>query len=132
MKTGGIIISLEDITERKKTDLELRKFVSLADHSMEFIAMCDLNFKPFYVNQAGLRLVGLDSLQRLAALELKDFFFPEDQRYLSEEFFPRVLREGRAEVEIRFRHFQTGEPVWMIYNVFYIHDAAGYPSASPR
>ena len=62
MTTGGIIISLEDITERKRTELELRKFVSLADNSMEFIGMCDLNLKPFYVNKAGLRLVGLRQL----------------------------------------------------------------------
>ena len=39
-----------------------------------------------------------------------------------------MLREGRAEVEIRFRHFQTGEPLWMIYNVFYLRDADGNPA----
>ena len=127
VKTGGIIMSLEDVTERKRTELELRKFVSLADHSMEFIGMCDLNLKPFYVNKAGLRLVGLDSLEQLSRTDVKEFFFPEDQRFIMEEFFPRVFREGRAEVEIRFRHFQTGEPLWMIYNVFYIKDAADRP-----
>jgi len=127
VNTGGIIISFEDITERKGADLELRKFVSLADHSMEFIGMCDLNLMPFYVNQAGLRLVGLDSLEQLARAGIKEFFFPEDQRFIMEEFLPRVLREGSAEVEIRFRHFRTGEPIWIIYNVFYIKDAADRP-----
>ena len=28
-------------------------------------------------------------------------------------------------MEIRFRHFKTGQPIWMIYTVFYIKDAAG-------
>ncbi|MGC2322981.1 MAG: PAS domain S-box protein [Terriglobales bacterium] len=55
------------------------------------------------------------------------FFFPEDQRFVYEEFFPRVQREGRVEVEVRFRHFKTGAALWMIYNVFYIKDDDGQP-----
>jgi PAS domain S-box-containing protein len=125
--TGGIIIFSEDITARKTAAAEMRKFVSLADNSMEFVGMCDLNLVPFYANQASLRLVGLGSLEDLSRTPVQEFFFPEDQKFILEEFFPRVLREGRAEAEIRFRHFQTGEPVWMIYNVFYIRDAAGQP-----
>ena len=125
--TGGIIIFSEDITARKTAEAEMRKFVSLADHSLEFVGMCDLNLMPFYANRASLRMVGLESLEELARTPVQEFFFPEDQKFILEEFFPRVLREGRAETEIRFRHFQTGEPVWMIYNVFYIRDAAGEP-----
>ncbi len=126
--TEGIIIFSEDITARKRAELEAQKFVSLADHSTEFIAMCDLNFMPFYANEASLRLVGLESWEQLLRTPVREFFFPEDQRFIIEEFFPRVFREGNAEVEIRFRHFQTGEPIWMIYNVFYIKDAAGQPA----
>jgi len=129
-KRGAPVAILEtnnDITERKKEELELRKFVSLAENSAEFIGMCDMNLIPFYVNPAGLRLVGLDSLEQTARTPVPEFFFPEDQRFITEEFVPRVVREGRAEVEIRFRHFQTGEPIWMIYTVFHITDAAGRP-----
>jgi PAS domain S-box-containing protein len=113
--------------ERKKAELELQKFVSLADNSTEFIGICDMNLVPFYVNQAGMRLVGLDSLEQLRRTPVQEFFFPQDQPFITGEFFPRVLREGRAEVDIRFRHFQTGEALWMTYNVFYIKDAAGQP-----
>jgi PAS domain S-box-containing protein len=121
----GILIFAEDITEQKRQEQELRKFVSLADNSDEFIGMCDMNLMPFYANQAALRLVGLNSLEQLFRTPVPEFFFPEDQRFITEEFFPRVLREGRAEVEIRFRHFKTGKPLWMICNVFYIKDAGG-------
>ena len=100
-------------------------FRSLADHSLEFIGMCDLEFRPFYVNPAGLKLVGLGSLEEACAVKVQDFFFPEDQRYITEEFFPKVLREGRGEVEIRLRHFKTGAALWMIYNVFEVRDAQG-------
>ncbi len=31
-------------------------FKSLADHSREFIGICDMEFKPFYVNEAGMKM----------------------------------------------------------------------------
>lgn len=127
INTGGVVVFFEDITERKRAELELRKFVSLADNSSEFVGMCDMNLMPFYANQASWRLVGLESREQALQTPVPSFFFPEDRRFILEEFFPRVMREGRAEVEIRFRHFQTGQPLWMIYNVFYIKNEAGQP-----
>ncbi|MGD0960415.1 MAG: PAS domain S-box protein [Methylomonas sp.] len=119
------IAILRDITERTNLEQERQKFVSLANNSMEFVGMCDMNFTPFYVNEAGLRLVGLDNLTQCIATPVQEFFFPEDQSFILDEFFPRVLREGQADVEIRFRHFKSGAAIWMLYNVFFIKDGAG-------
>jgi PAS domain S-box-containing protein len=116
-----------DITERKVAELEIQRFVSLAENSTQFIGMCDMNYVPFYANKAGLKMVGLESVSQLAETPVPEFFFPEDRGFIINEFFPRVLREGRAELEIRFRHFKTGEPMWMIYNVFYIRGERGQP-----
>jgi PAS domain S-box-containing protein len=118
-----------ELHERKKADLELQKFVSLADNSSELIGMCDMNLGPFYVNEAGIRLLGLSGLEQVRRTPIAEFFFSEDQRFITEDFFPRVLHAGRAEVEIRFRHFQTGAPLWMIYTAFCIKDASGLPVA---
>jgi len=123
----GYVIALRDITERKHMELERQKFVSLADNSLEFISMCDMNFIPFYINEAGMRLVGLDNLEQCIRTPVQEFFFPEDQRYILDEFLPRVVREGHADVEIRFRHFKSGAAIWMIYNVFFIKDSTGEP-----
>lgn len=123
-----------DITERKQAEVERQKFVSLAEQSLEFIGMCNLDFKPFYVNEAGRRLVGLDSLEQACAAHVKDYFFPEDQSRILGEFFPSVLRQGNGEIVVRFRHFKTGEALWMIYNVFQVMDengqVAGYATVS--
>ncbi|MGJ0514298.1 MAG: hybrid sensor histidine kinase/response regulator [Methylomicrobium sp.] len=123
----GYVIALRDITERKHIELERQKFVSLADNSMEFIGMVDMNFIPFYINEAGMRLVGLDNLEQGIQTPAREFFFPEDQRFIVEEFLPRVAREGHADVEIRFRHFKSGDAIWMLYNVFMIKDSTGEP-----
>ena len=46
-----------------------------------------------------------------------------------DEFFPSVLEKGHGEIEVRFRHFKTGEARWMAYKVLTLPDAAGRPVA---
>lgn len=114
---------------RKKSapEIEHQIFISLAENSTEFIGISDLNLKPIYVNPAGLRRVGLDSFEQAAQTSVPDFFFPEDREFIGGEFFEQVQREGRGETEIRFRHFKTGEPLWMIYTVFVVKDERDAP-----
>ena len=118
-----------DLETRKHWEQDCRRFITLADRCTEFIGMCDMDFNPFYVNEAALQLVGLDSLEDLRKVRVLDFFFPEDRDFIQNEFIPRVLREGSSATEVRFRHFKTGAALWMIYNVFVIKDGAGKPSA---
>ncbi len=121
----GMVLIFNDVTERKQADVERQKFVMLADSSSEFIGMCDLEMKPHYVNPAGMRMVGLPDMEAACRVKVQDYFFLEDQRFIAEEFFPRVLRDGHGDVEIRLRHFQTGEPIWMFYYLFSVLDASG-------
>jgi PAS domain S-box-containing protein len=123
----GYIGSCIDITPRKHAEEERQKFVSLADNSREFIAMCHQDLRPFYINAAGRKLVGLPPRGCAGQLKVTGLFFPEDQRFIKNDFFPQVLREGHGQVEIRFRHFGTGSAIWMLFSVFSIHDAAGAP-----
>jgi PAS domain S-box-containing protein len=117
--------SIMDVTEKRQAEDERQKFVSLADQSLEFIGMYDLELKPFYVNRAGLHLVGVDNVEAARRAKFQDHFFPEDQSFVLNEFVPRLRREGRSRVEIRLRHFQTGEAIWVLYNMFGIYDARG-------
>lgn len=119
------IAVVEDISERKRLELERQKFFLLAESSSEFIGMCDLDLNPLYVNPEGRRMVGLPDMAAACRVKVIDYFFPEDQQFIAEEFFPRVQREGHGDVEIRLRHFQTGEPIWIYYYVFSVYDAAG-------
>ena len=121
-----LVISMAmDVTERKNVEAERKKFFLLAESSSEFIGMCDLDMNPLYVNPAGQRLVGLPDMAAACQVKVQDYFFPEDQRFITEEFFPRVLREGHGDVEIRLRHFLSGEPIWMYYYLFRVQDSKG-------
>ena len=79
-----------DITERKVAELEIQKFVSLAENSTQFIGMCDMNYVLFYANNAALKIVGLESVSQLAGTPVPQFFFPGDRDFIINEFFPRV------------------------------------------
>jgi PAS domain S-box-containing protein len=114
-----------DITDRKLAEADRQKFVRLVESSTDFIGMCDLQGIPFFINRAGLELVGLHSIEQARRTPVRDFFFPEDHATIIDEFFPSVLANGHGEIEVRFRHFETGEARWMAYKVLTLTDPSG-------
>ena len=118
---------VRDIAARKQAEADREKFVTLVENSTDFIAMCDLEGVPFFVNRAGLAMVGLDDLEAARRVPVASFFFPEDQQRVMHEFFPSVLATGHGEIEVRFRHFKTGAALWMSYKVVTLPGADGRP-----
>jgi PAS domain S-box-containing protein len=114
-----------DITERKKVEAEREQFVTVVENSTDFIGMCDLQGMPFFVNRAGLAMVGLRDIDEARHTPVREFFFPEDQPRVMGEFFASVMKAGHGEIEVRFRHFQTGKALWMAYKLLALKDASG-------
>lgn len=122
-----LLFVAQDITERRRAEEERHKFVSLAENSTEFIGICDLHGRPIFVNDAGLRLVGLESVEEAKRMHVRDFFFPEDLSFIDKGLFPSAQEGVRSEVEVRFRNFKTGQARWVICNVFPIKTEEGVP-----
>ena len=118
---------VRDITERRRVESDRQKFVTLIENSTDFIGMSDLSGIPFFVNHAGLEMVGLDDIEQARRTPVQEFFFPEDQPMIMNEFFPAVLANSHGEIEVRFRHFKTGQPRWMAYKVVTLTNAANEP-----
>ncbi|CCH54451.1 PAS/PAC sensor signal transduction histidine kinase [Fibrisoma limi BUZ 3] len=121
-----IIGIVQDITHQKLADEEREKFLSISHYSRDFIGMCDMQMKTLFVNKAGVDMLGIEG--NVLEASPWDCFFPEDHAYLNDHFYPMVKRDGHGEVEIRFRHFKTNQPIWVIYSVFIIHDSKGEPA----
>jgi len=131
-ETGRVVFLAatgSDITDRKRAEADRERFATIIENSTDFIGICDLNGIPFFVNRAGLQMVGLSSIEEARATPIAEFFFPEDQPRITEEFFPAVLRDGHGEIEVRFRHFKTGVARWMAYKVLTVKDSTGQPVA---
>ena len=120
---------VRDMSRQRWAEADREKFVTLVENSPDFIAMCDLNGVPFFINRAGREMVGLDDLEQARWTPLTSFFFPEDQHRIMREFLPSVLERGHGEIDVRFRHFKTGEARWMAYKVVTVPDASGRPVA---
>jgi PAS domain S-box-containing protein len=118
---------VRDITDRRRAESDREKFATLVESSTDFIGMCDLDGVPFFINRAGLEMVGLDSIEQARKTPVAAFFFPEDQDRIMNQFFPAVMEQGHGEVEVRFRNFKTGAARWMAYKVLKLVDVTGQP-----
>ncbi|MGI2904603.1 PAS domain S-box protein [Tolypothrix sp. VBCCA 56010] len=115
-----LIITATNITERKRTEQERQMFVSLIENSNDFIGIGTLEGHPLFINEAGRKLVGIDSLEAVKSIKIEELFLPEDREYLQQCIIPAVIEDGLWQSEYRFRHFQTEEPIPVDCNTFLI------------
>ena len=110
----GINVSVEEVTARKVLERRLQQFEVLAETSSQFIGTCDLDQFPLYINEAGLKLIGLESLDTAKKIPILEIVHPDDRVRFRDTFLSRLIRDGRAEGQFRFRHFETGAPIWVL------------------
>ncbi|MEA5571641.1 PAS domain S-box protein [Calothrix sp. UHCC 0171] len=111
-----------NITDRKKTEEERQHFVSLVENSSDFIAMATLDGKGWYINQAGLELVGFRDTEEFLQTTISDYHTDEDNKYIQEVAVPTIMSKGCWQGELSFRHFRTGELIPIEYNIFVLKD----------
>jgi PAS domain S-box-containing protein len=112
-----------DLTERKRAELERQLLASLVEQATELMAIADLEGgTPIYLNKAGLKMVGLDSLEEAKTRRGLHYMFPEDRPFVNAVLWPTVLEKGSWSGEMRFRHFKTGDPIPIHYSAFRIDD----------
>lgn len=130
---GGVIIGASkvarDITARKRAETRLRTLAAVVEQSTDFIGISTPEMIPIFINEAGLRMVGLDSLEEATRHSVLDFFWPDDRAQIENEAVPVLLSDGRWRGETRFRHFKSGQPIHTIWNVTTIRDDDGKPIA---
>jgi len=115
----------ENITAQRTVEKRAHDFAFLIENTEDFVGVSDLEFRPIFTNEAAARMAGID--RPLSELSVFDVIAPEHHAFLREQFFPHVLREGRARTELRFRNVATGETFWMEYSVLRMDDADGRP-----
>ena len=93
----------EDHTQHK---LDL---VALADSVDVFICMATLHGKPFYLNPAGCRLVGLDEDAPALSTSLHDLYTEASWAELRDVAVPAVKERGQWRGQSRLRNAKTGE-----------------------
>jgi len=126
--------SNRDITDRKRVEEEHRKLVSLVENSNELIGLATLEGTPLYLNEAGLHLVGLESMDDIKDLSIDDFVPEGVKSSLVETLLPALKETGSFSGEAHLKNFQTGESIVVFCNAFIIKppdtDEPGYIAAA--
>ena len=110
-------------------DSLVRMLASLVTASREFIGVADLEGNALFVNDAGRDLVGLRDLEAVRSTRIIDYFSADDHRRILEEVLPAVRDTGFWEGELKFRNFQTGQLVPVLYNIFPVRNSTGAVTA---
>lgn len=119
---GNWFATLTDIDREHRLEEERRMFASLAENSNDFIAIASLAGNVIFMNDAGRRLLEIDSVEDARKAEALEFFLPDDRPYVREVIYPALARDGRWTGDFRFRNFRTEAPVSVWYSIFYIRD----------
>lgn len=125
---------VEDITDRKQAEEELRLFKTIVEASQESVAISDSNGQLFYVNPAHEKLFGR-ALEEAKTLNYRDYYPPEAIEILNHEV-GHALARGESWEGILDAFDATGRrfPLWeragsildetgkMIYGFGFMHD----------
>ena len=111
-----------DITDRKRMERQYEVLANIIQRSHDFIGVADLSKKPFFVNPAGQKMVGLKGDEEVARTKIEDYFLPEDLSFFNNTIIPTLTQQGRWAGEFRFRHFKTGKAVPVLYDLFLSED----------
>ncbi|MHC5676690.1 PAS domain-containing sensor histidine kinase [Nostoc sp.] len=124
----GVASMGSDITERKRSEEEQQKFVALIENSSDFIAIASMETEIIYVNPAGLKMVGLTSLEAAKTKSMIDFHSPEAFAKFQQQIIPLMSQHGFWQGEFCYRHFQTGIEIPTDCNLFIVkHPETGEP-----
>ena len=111
-----------DTTDRKRSEDERQRLVSIIENSRDFIGISDAEGKPLFLNRAGRELVGLEYTHDIRRTAIVDFFVPEQRRFVNEVVLPATTTDGRWFGELTFRHFKTAAAIPVLYDHFRVDD----------
>jgi PAS domain S-box-containing protein len=117
-----VLCTSRDETERRKAEARAGTLATVVETSADFIGVAGLDGQSIYLNRAGQSLVGLDSDEAVTGTRIEDYLFPEDLPFVRGTVLPAVMEQGRWAGDFRFRHFLTGEPIDVHWDVVRIDD----------
>jgi PAS domain S-box-containing protein len=110
------------LNERLQKALKERQvFAALIENSSDFIGIADTEARPWYVNPAGRRMVGITADFPVDTTRITEFY-PPDRQSLATEIVNSTLEHGHWHGETRLRHWQTGAEIPVSVTAFLIRE----------
>ena len=115
----GIVI---ETTSNRERERELVGLHSLVEMSGDLIALADLHERVTFLNQAGRRLLELDSSADMTGLGVADLLAPDAARGWQERELTAILTEGGWHGDSTLRVPATGQTIPVQGSSYLIHD----------
>jgi PAS domain S-box-containing protein len=91
-----------------------------------FVGICDAQLRVRFLNAAGRAMVGLAEDADIAGYAITDFLAPRQRPVVEKVGVPTLLRTGRWEAEVSFRHFtEPGRETEVRWSAFALRDSTG-------
>jgi two-component system, cell cycle sensor histidine kinase and response regulator CckA len=124
---GGKVVRLTgvvfDVTERRSADEERHLYTLIVERATDFIGICAIDGRILFINDAGLRMVGLRDLEEARTKRVRDLLTPEGIQQALEVELTSVLEKGHWEGQGQLVHLPTGKRVDVETTSFLVLDA---------
>jgi PAS domain S-box-containing protein len=125
----GFLGVASDITARKRAEQDNARLAEMVRNSSDFIGLAAMDEHALFLNPAGRALVGITPEADISRLRMQEFLSETTLDRLEHEILPTLQQTGSWLGEAQFRHFVTGQPIDVEFNIFVIHDpATGRPT----
>ena len=107
---GGLSVYLQDVSMRREAEQDRLRLAMIVEASTDFIAYARDDGRVLYLNEAGLRMVGLDRT-RAAKTRVLDYLPSEWQRRFTETVLPEAFAKGHWGGGSHLPPFRDGGPL---------------------
>jgi PAS domain S-box-containing protein len=111
-----------DVTERRRVDEMRQLYALIVERATDFIGLCMPDGRLLYINEAGLRMVGLADMDEARTKRVHDLLTPEGIRQALEVELTSVLETGHWQGYGQLVHLPTGKRVDVETTSFIVPD----------
>ena len=116
-----------DVTESRLAQAENRKLATIVENSRDCMGIATLDGRFVYLNDAGMRLLGVNTLPGDAEWTIMEFFPEEDAEFITGTVLPALFNNGYWTGELRLRKLNSAELIDAELTTFLIRDNQGRP-----
>jgi len=116
-KVVGAVVTFIDISARKQAEEEQSKLASLVEASDDCIVIASPGRKILYINGAGSRMIGLDSVQEALGVDFQRLH-PESTWAKLEAGLPALIETGHLREETQLLNWKTGASIDVLLSAF--------------
>lgn len=118
-----LLAFIRDITDRKQSQQEQEKLRLLIENTDDFIGVSTLDGRVIYLNSAGIRMVGLKTIEEARSKYIYDFTLESHKEFIHNSIIPMVQEHGFWRGQEHLKHFETGAEIAVDIHVFMVKPA---------